>query len=1007
VGLIDRTARAADGPKAPRAVRLDELSAVIFDMDGVVTNTASVHAAAWKRLFDAYLEERSQGTGEAFHPFDIDRDYREYVDGKSRYDGVRDFLRSRGISLPEGDTGDAPDRETVRGLGNRKDRYFLEYLGANGVESFPGTVELVRSLRAAHRGIAVISASRNLDVVLKAAGVDDLFDIRVGGIEAERLGLPGKPDPAVFVEAARRLGVEPRDAAVVEDAFAGVEAGQRGGFRLVVGVDRTGHAEELRARGADVVVRDPGELLPWRDGSLGITEPPTGMPTPTSDPAWLVEVIGFDPLDEREIESWLTVANGRTGTRGSVEESSEESDPATYVAGIFGSSPAGRLLVSGPQWIGLRPTVGGDALDLDRGDTLEHRRLLDLRHGMMFRFWRQRLHSGADAIFRSVRFASLADRDLLVLEASLTSSSGQVQLSDGIPPPPDSGALERAEARLDPGRAVVSIWGRDGGTASFAISTEEHGGHLKRIVAVQRSIDREDPPVEQAVRGLESALRRDIVELTERHRAAWLARWRDADVAIEGDLEFQRALRFSLYHLISSADPESDVASVGARGLSGPGYKGHVFWDTEVFILPFFSYTHPETARALLAYRYRTLDAARARAASLGYRGALFAWESADTGEDVTPTDAIGPDGREVRILTGEQEHHVAADIAWAVWRYWEATGDDEFFLRMGAEIVLETARFWASRARRDDDGAYHIDVVIGPDEYHEGVSDNAFTNVLARWNIDRALEVGSILDASDPTVWDDLSRRLDLTPSELGEWRMVAAGLVDGFDHKTGLYEQFAGFFELEDIRAAEIAERPFAGDAVLGVERVDGAQVVKQPDVLMLAHMLPECVPAVVAEANYRYYEPRTSHGSSLSPAIHAAIAARLARLDDVVAYSRMAAAIDLGNGMGNAAQGVHVATMGGLWQAAVMGCGGLRPSRSALCLDPVLPDAWGALRFAIRWHGTRVEVSFTADELSLDLDGDLELVVGGNGQQTLEAGRYQSTRVEGSWSSPEVVG
>src|SRR4051794_4202006 len=594
------TVAPARAPKAPSGVRLDELRAVIFDMDGVVTDTASVHAGAWKRLFDAYLEERARRTGARFEPFDIGRDYREFVDGKPRYDGVRDFLRSRGITLPEGESDDGPNRETVRGLGNRKDRYFLEHISRNGVEPFGGTVELVRALHAANLGVAIISASRNLDQVLHAAGIDELFDVRVGGVEAERLGLPGKPDPAVFVEAARRLGVEPGDAAIIEDALAGVEAGRRGGFRLVVGVDRTGHAEELRARGADVVVRDAGELLAWRHGTRRVTDAASRIPEPTLDPGWLIEVLGFDPLAERSVESWLTLANGRTGTRGSLEEGSEESDAATYVAGVYGSSEDGRLLLVGPEWTGLRPRVGSEALDLDRGHTLQHRRLLDLRHGMLFRFWRQRLLSGAEATFCSVRFASLADRGVLVLEATLASDAGKVRLADGVPAPPDSRALARAEARLEPGRGVFNIWGRDGGSASFAIATEEHGGYLGRVVVVERSTAGEITPEEQSNRTLQAARDRGISELRDRHRAAWLARWRDSDVSVEGDLEFQRALRFGLYHLISSADPESALASVGARGLSGRGYNGHVFWDTEVFVLPFFVYTHPPTARALL-----------------------------------------------------------------------------------------------------------------------------------------------------------------------------------------------------------------------------------------------------------------------------------------------------------------------------------------------------------------------------------------------------------------------
>lgn len=269
-------------------------------MDGVVTDTAAVHAAAWKRLFDGYLQERSRRIGEPFRPFDIDRDYRRYVDGKPRSDGVRDFLGSRGVVISEGDPDDPPDRETVRGLGNRKDRYFLEHVKEHGVKPYTGTMNLVRSLQAAKVGTAIISASRNLADVLDAAGIPDLFSVRVDGVESDRLGLKGKPDPAIFLEAARRLGVESNRAAIVEDALAGVEAGRRGGFALVIGVDRTGHAEELRARGADLVVSDPVELIPPM-----VEEVPEGFPEPTSDASWILEVIGFDPLRERDVESWF------------------------------------------------------------------------------------------------------------------------------------------------------------------------------------------------------------------------------------------------------------------------------------------------------------------------------------------------------------------------------------------------------------------------------------------------------------------------------------------------------------------------------------------------------------------------------------------------------------------------------------------------------------------------------------------------------------------------------
>lgn len=249
----------AEGQTAPPEIRTDLLDAVIFDLDGVITDTASVHHAAWKKMFDQWLAERTEVEGEDHRSFSDD-DYYLYVDGKPRYDGVESFLASRGISLARGDPGDPPTAETACGLGNRKDELFLALLRERGVVSFPSSIELLQRLRANGTRTAVISASRNCAAVLDAAGIAQLFDAKVDGVDADALGLQGKPDPAVFLEAACRLGVEPGRAAVVEDALAGVEAGRRGRFGLVVGIDRGGHGGELRARGADVVVGDLGAV---------------------------------------------------------------------------------------------------------------------------------------------------------------------------------------------------------------------------------------------------------------------------------------------------------------------------------------------------------------------------------------------------------------------------------------------------------------------------------------------------------------------------------------------------------------------------------------------------------------------------------------------------------------------------------------------------------------------------------------------------------------------------
>ncbi len=699
------------------------------------------------------------------------------------------------------------------------------------------------------------------------------------------------------------------------------------------------------------------------DGVLAASNGP-GFAEPGTDPSWRLDVHRSDPDREREVESWLTVGNGRTGTRGSLDRPGPESFPALYVAGIFGWDPdsrAGPELVRGPQWAGLR----GEAV----GDGPSPRRTLDLRQGVLF-------EESADA--RSVRYASLADRRVLVMQAE------GARMPDIVAPAVGS-AAEAVDATATGRGAHLRVQGRNGAPVWFAASTAEADGRATRLVAVDR-----DGPADDALARAEA---QGPIELLARHRRAWRERWLDADVVVDGDGQAQRDLRFALYHLMIAGDPECDRASIGARSLTGPGYRGHVFWDTEIFLLPFYIWTHPETARALLAYRHRTLPAARAKAARLGYAGALYAWESADTGEETTPEFVWLPDGTRLTILTGVQEHHIAADVAWAVLQYWQVTGDDGFVEEMGAEIVVDTARFWASRTTPGDDGRHHICDVIGPDEYHEGVDDNAYTNVLARWNL-RAAETlcHRFPDAAD---------RLGVTSAERHAWAEVAAGLVEMFDPETGLYEQFDGFFAREDIKAVDLAPRPFTGEMVVGVDRLRTTQVVKQADVIMLGLLLPDEVDTSIQEANYRYYEPRTSHGSSLSPAIHALVAARVGDLDDALAYFHLAGGVDLDNRMGNAAEGVHIATMGGLWQAAVFGFGGVRADGDAVRIDPHLPPAWDRLAFPVRWRGTRISVDLRADVVELDLDGPARVAVGPGPPADLGAGRFVAGRHEGGWA------
>lgn len=242
-------------------VDLGRYEAAILDMDGVITSSARVHAAAWKKMFDEYLKEGTQREGLDYRPFDDREDYYRYVDGKPRYEGAESFLESRGVSLPYGSPEDSPDKETVCGLGNRKNEYFHEYLKKNGVESYDSTIDFIKKLLSQGRKVAVISSSRNAKAVLDAAGVRGLFQTVIDGVYSAENELKGKPEPDIFLEAAKHLEVNPQEAIVIEDAVSGVKAGKKGGFGLVVGIDRSGENQDLRASDADIVVSDLSELI--------------------------------------------------------------------------------------------------------------------------------------------------------------------------------------------------------------------------------------------------------------------------------------------------------------------------------------------------------------------------------------------------------------------------------------------------------------------------------------------------------------------------------------------------------------------------------------------------------------------------------------------------------------------------------------------------------------------------------------------------------------------------
>ncbi len=732
----------------------------------------------------------------------------------------------------------------------------------------------------------------------------------------------------------------------------------------------------------------------------------------TPDAAWTLVEDGYDRLRETSLESRFTISNGFLGVRGAQAitlDARPITAPCTYVAGLFDApveegSVAGRIPAD--DWLRIALRLDRAALSSLPDDPARRRVTLDMRRGAVLGESLRMEGDGLHASLKTLRLVSLDQRGLglQVLSLEIDQGEGMVVLEAFL----EGEALELSLERFEPDLGVWRVRGSGKGLA-IAVSTElQVDGHtlaaadggpfkwswtwparagqvvwFRRLVAFARSDPPGADPGDEARAALGEAMRLGWRGVAAAHEAAWDERWRRSGVEVDGDPAAEQALRFALYHLNGAPNPHDEHISIGARALTGVDYRGHVFWDTEIFLLPFYTLTWPEAARALLMYRFHTLDAARAKAASMGYTGALYAWESADTGTDVTPQQVVGPDRKVVDVLAGREEQHISADIAYAVWQYWQASADDDFLLDAGAEILLETSRFWAGRAALEADGHRHIRRVIGPDEYHETIDDNAFTNVMAQWNIRRALETATLLRERWPDRWLSLSGRLDLTEAELAQWRSAADAMITGLNPDTGLYEQFEGYFGLEDIDLTAYAGRSVPIDVVLGRVRTQGSQIVKQADVVALLALLPEAFAGDSGAANFHYYEPRCGQGSSLSPGMHGLAAARLGECETALRYFRQTAAIDLADTHVAIAGGVHIGALGAVWQMAVLGFGGVSLLSDGLAIVPRLPAQWSRLAFPLQWRGRRLRIEIDGQAIRATLTDGAAMTVQVAGQ------------------------
>lgn len=454
------------------------------------------------------------------------------------------------------------------------------------------------------------------------------------------------------------------------------------------------------------------------------------------------------------------------------------------------------------------------------------------------------------------------------------------------------------------------------------------------------------------------------------HRQVWDGRWAELDIRIEGDEMAQTVLRYCLYHNVIATPLHADHLPIGARGLSCQAYQGAAFWDQEIFNLPMFLYTDPPTARNILVYRYRTLDGARRKARDLGYQGAYFAWVSGDTGEEICPSyffrDLIS--GRRIRNHFNDWQIHISPDISYTIWKYMTVTGDREFLRLYGAEIVFEVARFLFSRVHfRPDREQYEVIRVLGPDEYHENVDNNYFTNFQTRFALDYACQVYRWIAEDAPEDYARLAESIGIGPGEATQWaHVVERILVPAPDEDTGLIEQFKGFFDLEDTRPDVIRERLVDPGEYWGWPNgiAVETQVSKQADVTQLFVLHPHACTREVMKANWEYYEPRTQHGSSLSYGVYAISAAWIGHMEDAYRYFIRSCTVDLYNrgksvSGGTFIGGIHTAACGIAWQIVVQGFLGMDVDEGGFRFSPRLPEGWHRLTVPLQRRGQRIEV------------------------------------------------
>ncbi|ROR74237.1 glycoside hydrolase family 65 protein [Bogoriella caseilytica] len=745
---------------------------------------------------------------------------------------------------------------------------------------------------------------------------------------------------------------------------------------------------------------------------------------------WVLRERQFSSEDQGTTETLFAVGNGYLGMRGNVEEGRESHAHGTFINGFhetwpiqhaeeaYGFARVGQTIVNVPDAKIIRLYVDDEPLLLPVADLLHYERSIDYRDGVLRREIDWRTPSGKRVRISTRRMVSIPERHLAIMtyEVTMLDADAPVTISSQILNRQDGGDEydvkdEALGAGFDPRRAkafedrvlVPRRQDADGGryllgyqcrnsgmtlavAADHQMETENEvhvTGHIEPDLAkhVYRIRARQGVPIKltkvvsyHTSRGVPTrelqdrcygTLNRVVTDGVDGYFDAqrdWLTSfWERSDVVVHGQSATQQAVRWNLFQ-IAQAAARAEGSGIPAKGVSGSGYSGHYFWDAEVYVLPFLTYTMPRAARNALRFRYQMLEAAIRRAGELNQTGALFPWRTIN-GEEASAYYAAGT-----------AQYHIDADIAYALRQYVTATGDEDFLAREGIDVLVQTARLWADLGfwrGRPGQGTFHIHGVTGPDEYTTVVNDNLYTNVMARFNLRAGAESVRALAEKDPGAHRALVKRLNLSTAEVDGWALAAEGMHIPFDERVGIHPQDAMFLEKEmwDLENTPAERRPLLlYYHPLVIYRF---QVLKQADVVLALFLQGHEFTPEEKRADFDYYDPLTTGDSTLSGVVQSIMAAEVGYQELALEHFGHSLYVDLADLHANAADGVHVASTGGIWSALVFGFGGVRDSSGHLTIDPRLPELWEGLTYRLTIDGARLRVDLRQEEITLSIE------------------------------------